>query len=151
MKLARPWLPWVLLSGGLFASSTPAVPPPIPLDFQGQWTDSRNGCESPLRLEVGERSVTLRGGGDSQALTRLDLCYSCEGGAGYAGRSVWLMALDTDGRSQLVARFNTGEREGVTVVDLQDPALAQRYPLNGLNLRQCPDSVVLPHAAGQRP
>lgn len=75
---------------------------------------------------------------DSEAFEKIDLCYSCEGGAKYDGNVIWLTPeSDTDSRVPFIAYLNAGEKMGVTVVDIDVSALKKRFPLDELELKKC--------------
>ncbi len=81
--------------------------------------------------------AVLINGAQSKAFGNLDFCYSCEGGAKYSGKVVWMMA-EFGGKTDppFTAQFNAGEKLGVAMLDLQ-PGLQRQFPLQQVALKRC--------------
>jgi hypothetical protein len=115
-----------------------AVERPVPAEFIGDWVPVGGPCEATSRLRVESDTVTLINGSDSQRFGGLDICFSCEGGARYSGRVVWLLPeFSKGGRSPFLVRFNANEEPGVTVVEFEREDLRQRFPLHNVKLQRC--------------
>jgi hypothetical protein len=113
----------------------------VPNKFTGDWVPTRDACASPLRLRVSKREVTLIHGNDKQTFGDVHLCYSCEGGAKYAGIVVWLEPEFNTG-TPFVILLNAGEQEGIAVINYNQESdmeaeLVERFPINGIDLREC--------------
>lgn len=110
----------------------------VPEEFIGDWVPSSSTCSSPIIFRVKSKAAVLINDKDSEAFEKIDLCYSCEGGAKYDGNVIWLTPeSDTDSRVPFIAYLNAGEKMGVTVVDIDVSALKKRFPLDELELKKC--------------
>lgn len=110
----------------------------VPEEFIGDWVPSSSTCSSPIKFRVKSKAAVLINDKDSEAFEKIDLCYSCEGGAKYDGNVIWLTPeSDTDSRVPFIAYLNAGEKIGVTVVDIDVSALKKRFPLDELELKKC--------------
>lgn len=109
----------------------------MPNEFVGDWVPRRVSCESPAKLRVGAKTVTLINDSDSQNFGNLDLCYSCEGGARYDGAVVWLVPEFGKSPGLFTVYFNAKEEKGTTVVEFESPQLKKRFPLHEVKLRKC--------------
>lgn len=113
----------------------------VPNEFIGDWMPTTDTCASPLRLRVLKREVTLIHGNDEQTFGDVHLCYSCEGGAKYAGIVVWLEPEFNTG-APFVIRLNADEQKGIAVINYnqesgREAELVERFPINEINLRKC--------------
>jgi len=123
----------VLLTCGLFAGGAGASP--VPKDFLGDWVPQKSVCGSPLKLRVTPTAVELINGRDTQLYGKVETCLSCEGGAKYDGIVVWL--FPTMDETPFYVRFNSDEKPGVTQLEMDDAALAKRFPFQDRPLRKC--------------
>lgn len=116
-----------------FANAGMDVPP----SFLGDWVPRSATCQSLLRFRMEPTQAVLINGAQSKAFGNLDFCYSCEGGAKYSGKVVWMMA-EFGGKTDppFTAQFNAGEKLGVAMLDLQ-PGLQRQFPLQQVALKRC--------------
>src|SRR5262245_13961421 len=114
----------------IFASPVFAVEPPVPQEYVGDWVPLELSCEATMRLRIEPASVSLISGADSQTFDDLDICHSCAGGSKYGGVMVWLLPEFSKGKSPLIVRLNHNEEQGVTVVEMRNGELAERFPLH---------------------
>lgn len=115
-----------------------AVGPPIPEEFIGVWVPVGSSCQAKNKLHVKKDSVYLYNGSDTQQFGNIDICYSCEGGARYGGEVVWLMPeFNTGGQSTFTVYFNANEEHGISVVEMQNNDLMQRFPIHNVKLHKC--------------
>jgi hypothetical protein len=115
-----------------------AVEPPVPAEFLGEWVPVESSCQATSRLRVESTTVTLVNGSDSQEFGNLDLCHSCEGGAGYGGVVVSLLPEFNKGApAPFTVRFNANEETGITVVKIKRDDLGKRFPLHNVKLYKC--------------
>jgi hypothetical protein len=119
-------------------SAGAAVAADIPAEFKGTWKPQNKNCQGDAALVVNSDSFTLMGQGRRQRFSNIDLCYSCEGGARYAGIVVWATPMPSQGDAPFIVKFNADEKKGVTVVEVGDEQLAKAFPLTGLPLQKCP-------------
>jgi hypothetical protein len=125
---------------------------PVPAQFRGDWVAQTATCESAVRLRVAATTMTLMNGKDSQTWGDVALP-SGYFGPDYNGISVVAIA-DFEGSQPFTVFFNADEKKGVTRVDIYmdmggnlNPALAKlqaaskalatRFPLNMVPLKQC--------------
>jgi len=118
-------------------------------DFIGDWVPKNASCKSALRFRVGPKRVVLVNGQKSRSfkIRTGDYCMSCEGGARYSGQVIWLTPGMSDfadseysesSKPSFDIRFNADEKIGTTVLNMeQNPKLAKRFPLDGVELRKC--------------
>ena len=110
----------------------------IPLEFRGFWVPTSQACSSKLKFLVETNKVSFINDKDSINFNEVDLCYSCEGGANYQGRVVWITPKETsNNRVSFIAYFNADEKIGVTKIDIDDPDLKKRFPLEEVALKKC--------------
>ena len=125
---------WPLLLGAGVATAVSEVPP----EYLGDYVPRAATCQSALRFRVEADRVELINGARTRRFGNIDLCYSCEGGAKYSGRVVWLMPEfggTTD--APFTAAFNAGEQIGVVKLEMA-PALNAQFPLHRVALKKCP-------------
>lgn len=79
----------------------------------------------------------LLNGDKSKSFGDLDMCYSCEGGAKYNGRVVWLMPESHKNITPFTVRFNADEKRGITKLDIQEADLKRQFPLHDVALKRC--------------
>lgn len=109
-----------------------------PPEFVGDWVPKSGSCDSKLKFRIEGRQVVLKNGDLSRAFGDLEYCHSCEGGARYSGKIVWLFPEFNSGKeAPFVAYLNAGEKTGVTVLELKDAGLKQQYPLHNVPLKRC--------------
>ena len=136
------------LTGTVTAQST------VPSQFNGDWVPQKATCESaPARLRVAGGNLTLINGKDMQTYGGLGVPTSYFG-PDYRGISVVAIA-DFEGAQPFTVYFNADEKKGVTRVEIYVPmpastnpqiaktqaaakALATRFPINNVPLKQCP-------------
>ena len=138
LRSARALAGFILLAA--FAAFAPAgaTERDVPAEFIGDWVPADASCASTIRLRVAPRTVTLINGSDAQQFGHLDICFSCEGGARYAGIVVWLLPeFSSKGRGPFRVRFNAGEERGVAIVEFEKADLRQRFPLHKMKLHRC--------------
>lgn len=129
------------------ASTPTQVSPAVPLatnaeagspEYVGDWVPKSGTCESKLKFRIEANRVSLMNGDQTKAFGDLEYCYSCEGGARYSGKVVWLFPEFNSGKeAPFVAYLNAGEKLGVTVLELKDAGLKQQYPLHNVPLKRC--------------
>lgn len=112
--------------------------PEVPPDFLGDWVPATRSCQSDLRFRVEPSAVVLINGAQSKSFGNLDFCYSCEGGAKYNGKVVWLLP-EFGGKDEppFTAYFNAGEKVGVVKLDFQDAEVKRLFPLHQVPLKRC--------------
>jgi hypothetical protein len=136
-------------------SVQPALADAIPAEFRGEWVAASGDCKAAERLQVGDATLTLINGKDSQTYGNVGLPTSFFG-PDYTGISVVAMPDVDSGNSPFTVYFNDDEKKGVTRVEIyvemkgpqnaqvkaiQDAAkkLAGRFPaLNQTPLKKCP-------------
>ena len=148
----------VLLVVGIAGSigvAGPGVPQStVPAQFHGDWVPQKATCEAaPARLRVAAGNLTLINGKDTQTYGGLGVPTSYFG-PDYRGISVVAIA-DFEGAQPFTVYFNHEEKKGVTRVEIYVPmpgpanpqvakiqsaakALAARFPVNNVPLKQCP-------------
>ena len=137
-----------LLTGGAASQAT------VPSQFHGDWVPQKATCESaPARLRVAAGNLTLINGKDTQTYGGLGVPTSYFG-PDYRGISVVAIA-DFEGAQPFTVYFNDNDKKGVTRVEIYVPmpaatnpqiakmqsaakALATRFPINNVPLKQCP-------------
>lgn len=120
----------------LVAGVAPAVPE-VPPEFLGDYVPRSASCRSALRFRVEADRVALINGSQTRTFGNIDVCYSCEGGAKYSGRVVWLLPEfggTTD--SPFTVAFNAGEKVGVVKLDMA-PGMNAQFPLHQVALKKC--------------
>ena len=130
---------FIFASLASFISTSVLANAVVPEKFLGVWTPADKTCENKLSFEVKPTSVILHNGELKKELGDIDVCFSCEGGARYSGIVVWLMtdANATGNDESITAQFNAGEKEGVTVIQIESKELQKQFPLNEVKLRKC--------------
>ena len=125
--------------------ATAFAEPGTPPEFLGDWVPRTATCQSQLRFRVEAQRVVLVNHTQSTSFGNLNFCYSCEGGAGYSGKVVWMMA-EFGGQTAppLTAQFNAGEKSGVAVLEIEKPDLKRQFPLHRIALRRCVQKGSLP-------
>ena len=132
-------------------ASTPSLPSPAapiatnadagPPEYVGDWVPKSGTCDSKLKFRIEGKQVILKNGDLSKAFGDLEYCLSCEGGARYSGKVVWLYPEFNSGKqAPFVAYLNAGEKIGVTVLEIKDAGLKQQYPLHNVPLKRCKNS-----------
>jgi len=120
------------------SSAVIAISPSVPKEFIGVWVPVGSSCQDKNKLDVKKDSVYLYNGSDKQQFGNIDICYSCEGGIRYSGEVVWLTPeFNTGGESTFTVYFNANEELGVTVVEMQNSELMQRFPIHNVKLHKC--------------
>ena len=126
---------------------------PIPAELRGDWVPQTADCGSPIRLRVGETTLTLVNGADSQSWGDVALPTSFFG-PDYGGISVVALP-DFEATQPFTVYFNADEKKGVTKVDIYTEMgrppnaeaariqaaakkLATRFPLDKVPLKKCP-------------
>lgn len=119
-------------------SITAFAEPGVPPEFLGDWVPRTSTCQSQLRFRVEAESVVLINDSESKPFGNLNFCYSCEGGANYSGKVVWMMP-EFGGKTDppFTAQFNAGEKSGVLVLDFHQPDLKSQFPLHQIALKRC--------------
>lgn len=121
-----------------FAVSSSALATEVPKEFLGDWVPQTASCQSELKFRVEPSRVVLQNGATTKAFGDIDVCYSCEGGAQYNGKVVWLMPeSNSKGPAPFTAYFNAGEKRGVTKLDIIKPEIQRMFPLNNVALKRC--------------
>ena len=112
-----------------------------PLDpgLLGTWGPSQQPCRGFPQLAVHESGLQLRSAAGRQDVPGADACLACAGGVRYAGPEVWGVfgADGPEGLAKVLVRFNADGKLGVAQLDVEDPALFERFPYRGLHLRRC--------------
>lgn len=120
------------------AVSSGALATEIPEEFLGDWVPQTASCQSELRFSVQPSRVVLKNGATTKAFGDIDICRSCEGGAQYLGEVVLLVPeFNSNKPAPFVARFNTSEKRGVTMLDIQQPEIQRMFPFNNVALKRC--------------
>lgn len=139
-------------AAAVVAASVLTAAQAIPAAFQGDWVPLSAPCTSTVRFRVTEKTFTLINGKDSQSWGRIALP-GAYFGPDYRGISV-VAIPDFDFSEPFKVYFNTGEKKGVTrveiYVEMKEPPsapvaklqadaqqLAKRFPLNNLPLKKC--------------
>jgi len=121
----------------LVGYSSPVVSAePLPPEFHGYWVPSGAACSSSLGIRVSAKAIQFSKGENKQSFP-VDPCFSCEGGARYSGIVVWAAPANSENQAPFIAIFNSGERKGVTVVEISSPGLQSQFPLNNVELKHC--------------
>jgi hypothetical protein len=124
----------------------------IPADARGDWVKQAGTCEAVVRLRIGETTLTLINGVDSQTWGNVGVPTSFFG-PDYAGITTVLLP-DFDGLAPFTVYVNADEQKGVVkvsiyhemagqlppaVVAMQAAAkkLAARFPLSDVPLKKC--------------
>ena len=146
----------VFLSAAIVFASMPLVArDALPAEFRGDWVPQKAECASGVKLRVGEETLTLMNGTDTQSWGNVGVPTSFFG-PDYQGISVVALP-DFDASQPFTVYFNADEKKGVTKVNIysemkgpmnaqvakiQDAAkrLATRFPINDLPLKKCPGS-----------
>jgi hypothetical protein len=132
-----------------------AAPNAVPAEFQGTWVPSKATCESPVRMQVAAKVLTLVNGKDSAALGGIEMAGPGYFPPDYRGIMAVLIT-EFNGQQPATATFNVGEKKGTAQVDFspvmpgnataQSKAynarisklnLARRFPLNKVLLKKC--------------
>ena len=109
---------------------------PIPSEFLGKWVLKSSNCNAPVSLNVNTNSVKFQNGTDARLFSNVEACFTCEGGAKYAGIVVWAIPA-TKGEAAFTIYFNAHEVKNDAVVEIQSASLKSKFPIENQVLRHC--------------
>ena len=110
----------------------------IPAEFHGTWKPRPQHCQGSAAMVVDREAITLTFAQRSRRFANVDVCFSCEGGARYAGIVVWAMPQVPEGEAAFIVKFNASEQKGVAVIEADDAGSAARqFSLAGVPLQKC--------------
>jgi hypothetical protein len=111
----------------------------IPADQLGVWVPAKSDCNSPLRVELAPKTMTLVKGTDRFSKGNVGLTYSYFGNS-YQGIQFAAMA-DWDKTQPFTVILNAGEKKGRAQILVDDATLKKRFPLDKATLKRCASSV----------
>lgn len=127
-----------IISVCAFIAASSVFASEVPKEFLGDWVPRAASCQSELKFRVEPRRVILQNGATTRTFGDIDICFSCEGGAKYDGKIVWLMPeFNSNNPLPFTVYFNAEEKLGVTKIDIQDSQIQKTFPLNGVALKKC--------------
>jgi hypothetical protein len=153
-KLVGPILlaPLLLAARG---ASTAAAQDVVPPELRGDWVAVTLSCDAPVRFRSSATRMSLINGGDTASWGDVAIAYSFFGPE-YDGIQLVAMPDFNSGSPPFTVTFNFDEKRGAARVDIfqetANPdripaveaiqaaarALAERFPMNAVELRMCP-------------
>ena len=125
----------VLFLAVFTALSTSAFANGLAKEFKGYWVPTQGMCNSALGVQVSDSKIIFKNGNLIKSYESDEPCYSCAGGANYAGIIVQLMPKNSN--DDFMIYFNAEERKGVAIVDIYSPDLLRQFPLKSVKLKKC--------------
>ena len=132
MRLLLVLVSWCLVSHSY------AIEQDISKRYLGKYAKSAKECQSSSFVTLFAKTIKLTNGEFSVQLSGIDHCYSCEGGARYSGKVVWLFPeFGTQSPSRAMFTLNHNEQQGKLGVILKDPVLASSMGFTEAVLLKC--------------
>lgn len=125
-----------LLALALLTGGSASAQAPVPVHLQGYWVPSAAACSSALGVLVAAQRLKLRNASQEKSF-QTETCFSCEGGARYAGQVIWVLPKSEAEKMQFVLYLNADERAGTARLEFQSDALSAAFPLHQTELKRC--------------
>lgn len=125
-----------LLALALLTGGSAWAQVPVPVQLQGYWVPSAAACNSTLGVLVGGQRLKLKNAGQEKTF-QTETCFSCEGGARYAGQVIWVLPKSEAETMQFVLYLNADERVGTARLEIQSDTLSSAFPLHQTQLKRC--------------